>query len=98
MQFLSLRAVFLLGFVVAMPVMALPAVARRIDELLYGPPKTGVEQSLDSRPPPTQSLRSASAEYVSTATYQEPTYQERTYQEQSPAAMAPMAEIEGGAQ
>ena len=36
MRFLSLRAVFLLGFVVAMPVLALPAVARRIDELLYG--------------------------------------------------------------
>jgi hypothetical protein len=38
MRFLSLRAVFLLGFVVAMPVLALPPVARRIDELLYGPP------------------------------------------------------------
>ena len=32
MRFLSLRAVFLLGFVVAMPVLALPPVARRIDE------------------------------------------------------------------
>lgn len=40
MRFLSLRAVFLLGFVVAMPVLALPPVARRIDELLYGPPPT----------------------------------------------------------
>ena len=40
MRFLSLRAVFLLGFVVAMPVLALPAVARRIDELLYGSPPT----------------------------------------------------------
>jgi hypothetical protein len=38
MRFLSLRAVFLLGFVVAMPVLALPPVARRIDALLYGPP------------------------------------------------------------
>ncbi len=38
MRFLSLRALFLLGFVVAMPVLALPPVARRIDELLYGPP------------------------------------------------------------
>ncbi len=36
MRFLSLRAIFLLGFVVAMPVLALPPVARRIDELLYG--------------------------------------------------------------
>jgi hypothetical protein len=40
MRFLSLRAVFLLGFVVAMPVLALPPVARRIDELLYGPSPT----------------------------------------------------------
>jgi hypothetical protein len=38
MRFLSLRAVFLLGFVIAMPVLALPPVARRIDALLYGPP------------------------------------------------------------
>src|SRR5437867_6810015 len=38
MRFLSLRALFLLGFVIAMPVLALPPVARRIDELLYGPP------------------------------------------------------------
>lgn len=38
MRFLSLRALFLLAFVVAMPVLALPPVARRIDELLYGPP------------------------------------------------------------
>jgi hypothetical protein len=38
MRFLSLRALFLLTFVVAMPVLALPPVARWIDELLYGPP------------------------------------------------------------
>src|SRR5438445_5721687 len=38
MRFLSLRAIFLLGFVIAMPVLALPPVARRIDELLYGQP------------------------------------------------------------
>jgi hypothetical protein len=38
MRFLSLRAIFLLGFVIAMPVLALPPVARRIDEILYGPP------------------------------------------------------------
>jgi hypothetical protein len=40
MRFLSLRALFLLGFVVAMPVLALPPVARRIDGWLYGPPPT----------------------------------------------------------
>jgi hypothetical protein len=38
MQFFSLRATFLLGFIVAMPVLALPSVARRIDAWLYGAP------------------------------------------------------------
>lgn len=38
MRFFSLRAIFLLGFIVAMPVLALPSVARRIDEWLYGRP------------------------------------------------------------
>lgn len=45
MRFMTLRAVFLLGFVVAMPVLALPPVARRIDELLYGSPPTDVGKS-----------------------------------------------------
>jgi hypothetical protein len=40
MRFLSLRGLFLLAFVIAMPVLALPPVARWIDELLYGPPPT----------------------------------------------------------
>jgi hypothetical protein len=38
MRWLSLRALFLLGFAVGVPVLALPPVARRIDDLLYGPP------------------------------------------------------------
>ena len=38
MRWLSLRALFLLGFAVGMPVLALPPVARWIDERLYGPP------------------------------------------------------------
>jgi hypothetical protein len=38
MRFFSLRALFLLGFIIAMPVLALPSVARRIDEWLYGAP------------------------------------------------------------
>jgi hypothetical protein len=38
MRWLSLRALFLLGFAVGMPVLALPPVARWIDDLLYGPP------------------------------------------------------------
>jgi hypothetical protein len=47
MRFLSLRGLFLLAFVVAMPVLALPPVARWIDALLYGPPPTDF-----GRPPP----------------------------------------------
>jgi len=38
MRFFSLRALLLLGFIIAMPVLALPSVAKRIDEWLYGPP------------------------------------------------------------
>lgn len=38
MRFFSLRAILLLGFIIVMPVLALPSVARRIDEWLYGPP------------------------------------------------------------
>lgn len=38
MRWLSLRACFLLGFAVGMPVLALPPVAQKIDDLLYGPP------------------------------------------------------------
>jgi hypothetical protein len=40
MRFLSWRAIFLIAFVIAMPILALPPVARRVDNLLYGaPPK-----------------------------------------------------------
>jgi 3-oxoacyl-ACP reductase-like protein len=45
MRFLTLRAVVLLGFVVAMPVLALPPVARKIDEWLYGPPPDDFAQA-----------------------------------------------------
>ena len=38
MRSLSLRAIFLIGFVIAMPILALPAVARRLDDWIYGPP------------------------------------------------------------
>src|SRR5437899_10112735 len=50
MKFLSLRALFLLGFVVAMPVLALPPVARRIDELLYGPPPSELGRAPSAAP------------------------------------------------
>jgi len=38
MRPVSLRAVLLIGFVIAMPILALPAVARRLDDWIYGPP------------------------------------------------------------
>jgi hypothetical protein len=40
MRTISLRAIFLIGFVIAMPILALPSVARRVDDWLYGPPPT----------------------------------------------------------
>ena len=40
MRFLSLRAMFLLAFVIAMPVLALPPVARWLDEVIHGPSPT----------------------------------------------------------
>ena len=50
MRFLSLRAFFLLAFVVAMPVLALPPVARWVDELLYGPPPADFGRPTTSAP------------------------------------------------
>jgi hypothetical protein len=38
MRPVSLRAILLIGFVIAMPILALPAVARRLDDWIYGPP------------------------------------------------------------
>jgi len=52
MRFISLRAFFLLAFVVAMPVLALPPVARWIDELLYGPPPVDFGMRPSSAPVP----------------------------------------------
>ncbi|MCI0358312.1 MAG: hypothetical protein L0211_07505 [Planctomycetaceae bacterium] len=40
MRSVSLRAIFLIGFVIAMPILALPSVARRLDDWIYGPPPT----------------------------------------------------------
>lgn len=70
MQFLSLRAIFLFGFVIAMPVLALPPVARRIDQLLYGPPPTDF-----GRAPlaalPTEELSPSKGGQVARASYDE---------------------------
>jgi hypothetical protein len=71
MRFFSLRALFLLGFVVAMPVLALPPVARWIDELMYGTAPTDfgrapLAAAPVNQPPPLL------AERVVPAIYDEP--------------------------
>jgi hypothetical protein len=76
MRFLSLRAMFLLGFVVAMPVLALPTVARRIDELLYGPPPTDFGRAPVAAPPTQEINQPQAVGHVSPA----------RFDEQSPAA------------
>lgn len=48
---LVLRSVFLLGFVIVMPLLALPSVARRLDALLYGDSKRLPEEDWDRSPP-----------------------------------------------
>jgi hypothetical protein len=58
MRSMPLRAIFLLGFVVAMPLLALPPVARQIDELLYGPPPANIGQPPAKRPAPSAGLNS----------------------------------------
>lgn len=41
----TLRAVFIIGFLIVLPVMALPSVATFVDGLLYGKPKSSVPAS-----------------------------------------------------
>jgi hypothetical protein len=72
MRFLSLRAMFLLGFVVAMPVLALPNVARRIDELLYGAPPTDFGRAPNAAPPTQELIPSQAVGHVSPARFDEP--------------------------
>ena len=59
MRFMSLRAVFLFGFVIVMPVLALPPVARQIDLLLYGqsPSDFGRPPAASPLPPPAATLQ-----------------------------------------
>jgi hypothetical protein len=63
---------FLITFVVAMPVLALPPVARRIDELLYGPPPADFGRP-PAPPPPTPVIeaRPPKSDGISQAAYQE---------------------------
>jgi hypothetical protein len=72
MRFLSLRAVFLLGFVVAMPVLALPPVARRIDELLYGPSQTDFGRVPATAPLSEELSQPEPARHVSPSRWDEP--------------------------
>jgi hypothetical protein len=70
MPFLSLRAIFLLGFVIAMPILALPPVARRIDEFLYGPPPSDFGRPPIATPPSEELLPQKPGQ-VSRASYDE---------------------------
>src|SRR5437773_9180946 len=72
MRFLSLRAVFLLGFVIAMPVLALPPVARRIDELLYGPPPADFGRPPAAAPLSEELIQPRAAAPLSPPRYDEP--------------------------
>src|SRR5438874_3329156 len=72
MRFLSLRAVFLLGFVIAMPVLALPPVARRIDELLYGAPPADFGRPPASAPLSEEFVQPKAAVPLSPPRYDEP--------------------------
>ena len=81
MRFLSLRAVFLLGFVVAMPVLALPPVARRIDELLYGPPPSELGRAPSAAPLMEELSQLPASGPIAPMRFQEP----------SPAAPGPPA-------
>src|SRR5436190_17560866 len=44
----ALRAAFILGFLIVLPVIALPSVARVLDELLYGTPQSTIPSAPDS--------------------------------------------------
>jgi len=71
MRFLSLRAFFLVGFVIAMPVLALPPVARQIDRLLYGAPPTDFGRP-PSAPPLPQEPTAEKPSPIAQASYNEP--------------------------
>jgi hypothetical protein len=70
MRFLSVRAVFLFGFVIAMPILALPPVARQIDRVLYGAPP--MDFGRPPAAPPVSVEQPARVEAVIQASYDEP--------------------------
>ena len=82
MRSVSLRAMLLIGFVIAMPVLALPAVARRLDDWLYGPPpatsamtplRSELAQSLE--PQREERASPASFDEIEPATTSRPPYE-----------------------
>src|SRR5436190_6135291 len=58
----TLRAVFIIGFLIVLPVMAMPSVAKLLDGLLYGEPeKSGPTTGAEPAPAPnTSSVAEAS--------------------------------------
>jgi hypothetical protein len=68
---MSLRAIFLIGFVVAMPILALPAVARRMDEWLYGPAQETLPAVAASAAKTPQIVEPTTVERASPASYVE---------------------------
>lgn len=70
MRTLSLRAIFLLGFVIVMPLLALPVVARRLDDWLYGPPPAELARQ-PLRSELQQAIEPQPTEQVSPATFEQ---------------------------
>jgi hypothetical protein len=70
MRTLSLRAIFLLGFVIVMPLLALPVVARRLDDWLYGPPPAELARQ-PLRSELQQAIEPLPAEQISPATFEQ---------------------------
>jgi hypothetical protein len=86
MQFFSLRAIFLLGFIVAMPVLALPSVARRIDAWLYGAPPADFGRAPVPPPLTDEPIASVARSSVAPARFDEPSPAPQSYVQQASAA------------
>src|SRR6478609_2258776 len=98
MQFFSLRAIFLLGFIVAMPVLALPSVARRIDEWLYGAPPADFGRAPVPPPLTDEPIVPVARSNVAPARFDEPSPAPQSYVQQAsatgryePAAAPPLS-------
>ncbi len=85
MQFFSLRAIFLLGFIVAMPVLALPSVARRIDEWLYGAPPADFGRPPVPPPLTDEPIAPVARSSVAPARFDEPSPAPQSYVQQASA-------------